>query len=119
MILEALAVAFATNWLVYFISLASESSAFVFAWVTPVACYLWFRTTHRLSNCRYLVRLGYYVIAVVGALALFGIIQVQIEPPSDWPLTIYLGYLPICALQLVVSSLAAALPATRSTTEVT
>ena len=118
MMLEALAVAFAANWLVYLISLASDSSFLAFAWITPVACYLWFRTTRKLQNCRYLVRLGYYSIAAVGALALFGIIDMNIEPPSDWPLIIYLGYLPICALQLVVSSLAAALPTTRSTTEV-
>ena len=111
----AVAIAFAANWLVYFISRLSESSFFLFAWITPVACYVWFRTTHKLASYKYVVRLLYYSVSVVGALTLFGIIQVCIEPPSGWGEIIYLGYLPLCALQLIASSLAAALHPKRST----
>jgi hypothetical protein len=108
-ILEAVAVTFAANWFVYLISRLTESSFLLLAWITPVACYVWFRTTHKLANYKYVVRVLYYSVSVVGALTLFGIIQVYVEPPSGWGEIIYLGYLPVCALQLIASSLAAAL----------
>src|SRR4051794_40396179 len=103
-------IAFATNLFEYEICRLADSSFFLVSWITPIVCYLWSVSTRQLAGSRYLRRFVFYAGGVLGGLIVFGVLQVWIEPPSGFGEIVYLGYLPLCVLQLLVSAVVAALP---------